>query len=357
MADNDEHTGHNEPQAGSAPEGDFPADFFDDVNEPPSSLPRTPPGPTAENPLAPAPPPRPPAGEPPAPAGGPSTLNPPHHVTREDDVRRKTTGAFPILMGVAMVGVLAAAWFINKQQGAGPPVASTPEPAAVPASSPAAPAVADTEALESKLKELAATVDELTARTKAVEGKVNDLPKPEPAPDLKPIEGKVADLAKSAAAVDALKDQVAKLDERFGSVDDGLKSVKEEVAALKDDLRKAAAPSQPAADSKPAATDDATAALSGGAELFKAGKYKEADEVFKKLAAGNPKDARVYYYAALTRGLTTNEWQGKETLATAAKGAELEKAGSPKAPEIDAAFADLRPDLKGWVNFFRKRAK
>ena len=56
----------------------------------------------------------------------------------------------------------------------------------------------------------------------------------------------------------------------------------------------------------------------------------------------------MYYYAALTHGLTTNDWQG-ETLTIAAKGADLEKAGSPKAPEVDAAFADLPPNLKPWL--------
>ncbi len=39
MADNFEHPGHDEPQGGSPPEGDFPADFFDDATEPsPGSL-------------------------------------------------------------------------------------------------------------------------------------------------------------------------------------------------------------------------------------------------------------------------------------------------------------------------------
>ena len=96
--------------------------------------------------------------------------------------------------------------------------------------------------------------------------------------------------------------------------------------------------------------------MTGGVDLFKAGKYKEADEVFKKLAAADPKDARVYYYAALSRGLSTSDWQG-ETLSTATKGAELEKAGTPKPPEVDAAFADLPANLKPWVAYFRAQTK
>jgi hypothetical protein len=42
---------------------------------------------------------------------------------------------------------------------------------------------------------------------------------------------------------------------------------------------------------------------------------------------------------------------------TGKKGAELERAGSPKPADVDAAFADLPATLKPWLTFFRKKAK
>ena len=90
------------------------------------------------------------------------------------------------------------------------------------------------------------------------------------------------------------------------------------------------------------------------AGLFQSGKYKDAQAIFAKLAAENPTDARVFYYAALANGSANNVWNGEtETLVN--KGIELEKAGTPKVAEIDAAFADLLPQLKTWLGAYRKR--
>ena len=89
---------------------------------------------------------------------------------------------------------------------------------------------------------------------------------------------------------------------------------------------------------------------------FKAGQYKEASEIFKKLETADAKDARVYYYGALARGMTTGDWKN-DTLTMAAKGAELEKAGTTKPADIDAAFAELPVTLKPWLTYFRKTAK
>ena len=335
MADNFEQTGHEDPQGEAPPGGDLPADDF-------HALPGSPP---------------PAMNEPPPPAiGPPSAYRPPEDVPIEDDEIKMS--AFPAVLGILMVGMLIAAWFMSMQKEA-PAVATTTAPAPSPVTepTPAPPptpvSTVNTEALEGKVKDLTGKVDELTAQVKAFEGKLNDLPKPEPVPDIKSLEGKLEDLAKSVAVVGPLNEKVGKIGDQVGSVDGALKSVKGDLAKLKEEVHKPAPP--PAAESKPPA-DETAAALTGGVDLFKAGKYKEADEVFKKLASAKPKDARVYYYAALTRGLTTSDWQG-ETLTTAAKGAELEKAGSPKAPEVDATFADLPPNLKSWITYFRQQAK
>jgi hypothetical protein len=98
------------------------------------------------------------------------------------------------------------------------------------------------------------------------------------------------------------------------------------------------------------------ASLDQGAELFKAGKYKEASDAFKKLTESNPNDARVWYYAALSRGSATKDWLG-ETVRMVQKGIEREKAGSPEGAKIDAAFADLNPTFKKWLGTYREAAR
>jgi predicted Zn-dependent protease len=150
-------------------------------------------------------------------------------------------------------------------------------------------------------------------------------------------------------------EKVGKIDERLSALDGSLKSVKDDLGELSGEVKKRA--EAPAAKPAEVAAADETATTIGqGAELFKAGKYKEAADVFKKLESANVKDARVYYYAALLKGLNTANWQG-ETVTTGEKGAELEKAGSPKPADVDAAFADLPATLKPWLTFFRKKAK
>ena len=96
--------------------------------------------------------------------------------------------------------------------------------------------------------------------------------------------------------------------------------------------------------------------MSQAVELFKAGKYKEASDVFKTVENNDPKDARVWYYAAMSRGLSTADWKGNtETLVK--KGIEREKAGTPKVEEIDSEFAKLPATVKPWLDYYRKTAK
>lgn len=355
MADNSEHPGQDQPYAGDPVEGSPPAqqsgapDMSSSTPNPhPPSAPLTPsPGPAA--------------GSSPRAVASPSTYKRPEDTPVEEPGIKMSP--FPAVLGLVLVGVLIAAWFVSRQKEASPGVAANTPPPATAAAEPVAPVAdpaespessAKTEALEGKVKELTGEVERLAGQVKAFEGKLNNTNKPEPAPDLKPLEGKVNDLAKSVAVVAPLHEQVGKLGDRVGSVDGALKSVKGELAALKEEIQKAA-PAATEPEPKPEA-EATSAGLTGGIDLFKAGKYKEAGDVFSKLATAKPNDARVYYYAALTRGLTTSDWQG-ETLATAAKGAALEKAGAPKPSEVDAAFADLPATLKPWMTFFRQQAK
>jgi hypothetical protein len=251
-----------------------------------------------------------------------------------------------------MVGLLVVAVLVSKLPTAAPApsTAAAPALAAKEAAAEPAPAAAGGD----ELKKL---VEGLAAQVKALEAKVGTLPKPEPAADLKPIQAKLDDLTKSVAPVAALSEKVDKLDERLGALDGAVKSVKDETAALSGEVKKVAAGPKPESEPKAESTAaDTSTTLAQGADLFKAGKYKEAAEVFKKLEAGSPKDARVYYYAALANGLTTGDWK-TDTLKIAARGAELEKAGEPRPAEVDAAFSALPATLKPWLAYFRKPAR
>ena len=69
-----------------------------------------------------------------------------------------------------------------------------------------------------------------------------------------------------------------------------------------------------------------------------------------------PDDARVWYFTALANGLATKQWTG-ETEELVARGVEREKAGTPPAADIDAAFSDLtRANGKDWLAYYRRRA-
>ena len=70
-----------------------------------------------------------------------------------------------------------------------------------------------------------------------------------------------------------------------------------------------------------------------------------------------PEDARVWYYAALSHGLATNEWKD-ETIRLFNKAVERERAGTPDKAKIDASLANVtEPSVKKWVDYFRKAAQ
>ncbi len=96
--------------------------------------------------------------------------------------------------------------------------------------------------------------------------------------------------------------------------------------------------------------------LRAGVELFHEKSYDQASEVCAGLIKTQPDDARVWYYAVLSRGLATRDWKG-ETEWLVTQGVAREKAGKPDKPRIDAAFADLTPETgHDWLAFYRRRA-
>ena len=234
-----------------------------------------------------------------------------------------------------------------------PPVADAGKPAdtATPAPAPT-PAAATAEDVKGLKGEIAALAEKLAA-----------MPKPEPAPDLKPIHDKIDGLAKSVeSAADAPKKISAEVAGKLaeaGKADAALKAeidaLKAEVAGLKDAMKAAkpiaAAPADEPA--KPAPGVDA-AAMTAAVDLFKGGKYADALAAFKKLPAD---DARVLYFTALASGFTSNNWKG-DAEAAVLKGIEREKAGSPAKADIDAALGTLtKTQGKEWLDAYRARAK
>jgi TolA-binding protein len=358
MSENPDYPHGSDP--GHSPEGqDFTPDFFDDVAEP------VPPPVFVTH------------GEPPV-YHEPS---PPVYVASDTDYSPKPEPApgvpvFPVVMGLLMIGSMGVGVMMNHAAA----VTKANAPAAPAPVVSTAPVPVIDETVAGDVKSLKGEVEKLAGQLKDLLAKVESEPKPTPAVDLKPIQAKIDDLTKTVASVEGVGDKLDKIDAQVKSLDDGVKSATDKVSGLSEDVKKAAAAAAKAeADAAkalassstatttttttaPAATyvkpeDDTTAtALVQGTDLFKAGKYKEADDVFKKLAEASPKDARVYYYAALTNGLTTNDWKN-DTVKIATQGAELEKSGATKAADVDAAFASLPDNLKPWLTYFRKLGK
>ncbi len=252
-----------------------------------------------------------------------------------------------ILTGLTLGGVLVGAGILlaqtlHKNEGA----PATPAPAS-PAPAPAPDPIAA-----------------LTARVDDLSKQLASLPRPEPAPDLKPIEAKVDALSRRLdAAVPETRAVAEKAASAAREKADALARAvdvqKGEIAALivqvksLTEAKPIPVPAETAAPA-PAANAAADAEFAKAVELFKKNQFAPARDAFVKLQESMPKDARVWYYSALSNGYATNVWNG-DTGRMAMKGNELEKAGSPDAARINAAFADLPPAARDWLDAYRKR--
>jgi TolA-binding protein len=330
----DEH-GPSGPHPDPAPPGDLPPDLFDDPAAPRPSPPATagPAAPGSEFP-------------PPTPSEEPRPGHP----------------IFPVVLGFAMLAALAVAMVTNLNAAKEPPPAaatSTPATAtaAAPSSAPADEAAGDVKAIKAQL-------DDLSAQLKDLQAKVEGMPKAASREDLEKVQAKVDELSKAPAPDEALPKKVAALDDRVGALDKTLAELRDEVGALRGEVKKAGEAAAPAAArpepvaeaARPADVDVEGQALSQGAELYEAGKYKEASDAFRKVTEAAPDDARGWYFAALSNGMATNQWRG-ETERLVNKGVEREKAGTPESSKIDPLFAKLPAKQKTWLDYYRQFAK
>jgi TolA-binding protein len=282
-------------------------------------------------------------------SGEPAHFKHPHTAPQTvDDAPRHPV--FPMVLGGVMVLSLIAAWIANSKPVEAPTATTPATVTAAPEAEKPSDAAADNKAHKEE-------IDGLRADLKALQDRIEALPKPAPAPDLGPLNSKLADLSKDTESLAVLPKKVDDLDQRLGSFDKTLVTLRGELDTLKNELKK---PVEPAVTTpepvKPDDTKVTDAAVDQGASLFKAAKYKEASAAFQKLTETNPTDARVWYFAALSRGSATNQWTG-ETLKLFDKAVEREKAGTPDSAKIDAAFSDLNPVFKPWIDAYRKVAK
>ena len=230
---------------------------------------------------------------------------------------------------------------------------------------------------QKKLARLDDRINSLSDQYKQLQSRLETIPKPSPPPDLASIEQKVAridELSKQVEAMgkklDPLPQRLAQDDHKFTELDAKLDELRHEMTAS---LERPAAsrnrggsptpspgrsPAQGAEGASAAAEkgESLDAALEPGVKLFRDGRYREAYAAFRKLLQSHPDDARAWYYAALSYGLSSGEW-GPEAQQMVERGVAREKAGTPPKSEIDSAFAGLTKETgKEWLDFYRRRA-
>lgn len=233
------------------------------------------------------------------------------------------------------------------------------------------------------VKALRTQIDTLSQRIDGLKDRVDAMPKGDSTAGLATLQVQVADLTKAAREAAPLPAHVESVNRQLGQLSQDILSLRREIADVQLRLSKADAPSPPVAlptveapqanvENAPAPEappvvevpkveappqDDGEQALKRAVSLFKKGKFKDALAAFDKLELARPDDARVWYYAALSRGFATNEWTD-DTEKLVEKGVDREQAGTPAPAEIDRAFRDLTIATgKEWLASYRARVK
>jgi TolA-binding protein len=177
---------------------------------------------------------------------------------------------------------------------------------------------------------------------------------------LKDLDARVTALAESTARASALTEQVGRIEERVTGAGETFKQIRSEL----DEARTAFKAAQEQAASRPTtvaadrgeATPDSGVDLGPALTAFRRGRYAEAADAFRALTRDHPDDARAWYYAALANGLATGQWTG-QTEELVKKGVERERAGTPKAAEVEDALSGLtQGNGRDWLAHFRRLA-
>ncbi len=233
---------------------------------------------------------------------------------------------------------------------------------------------------ESKVSDSVARLNDLSGKLDELQSRVDRLPRAISAQDLEPLKERLAlvdDVSKKVDAlglrVNSLPEKVDQDSRKITTLTADLEGMRNEVASLRHNIHNSASAEKPSSrGEKPSDEDEEPRTaipseppreipppvrlLQAGVDYFQKMNYAKASEIFAGLSKARPDDARVWYYAALSRGLATRDWKGQtERLVT--QGVEREKAGKPSKSQIDAAFADLTPETgKDWLAFYRRRA-
>jgi hypothetical protein len=183
------------------------------------------------------------------------------------------------------------------------------------------------------------TLEDLRGKVEALDSRINPLPSK--------LEDESRKITTIMADIDGVRKQVTALQTELAT------NLKAEKPTVKSDAMLAETSHERSREIEPPRNE----LLQPGIEFFRQKKYGQASEAFDGLTRTKPDDARVWYFAALSRGLATRDWKGQtEKLVT--EGVEREKAGTPQKSQIDSAFADLTTETgKDWLAFFRRRAQ
>jgi TolA-binding protein len=240
----------------------------------------------------------------------------------------------------------------------------------------------DAQKSESNSANSAARLNDLSGKLDELQSRVDRLPKAISAQDLAPLSQKLAvvdDLSRKVdtlgARVNSLPGKVDQDSRKITTLMADMEGMRNEVSTLRNDVHTTISKAEKALSrgekpsekgEKPRAptsleppleiSPPVSSLLQAGVEFFQKKNYAKASEVFAGLTKTQPDDARVWYYAALSRGLAARDWKG-ETERLVTQGVAREKAGKPDKPRIDAAFADLTPETgKDWLAYYRRRA-
>lgn len=309
-----------------------------------------------------------------------TTTRPEHYPQRIDRAEPPSGSGMGVLLGSGLLSLLmggAGAWayenyigpHLANNQASDKTQASTENTAAGGAS------------------ELTSKFEDLSEKFRDLETRVANLPKAAPAVDTEAIGKRIEAAEERAQKVEVmntqLKDLPIKLDEeakRVTALVTDLETVQKQVTELRTDMSAVASKTEKAlkpggeastAAAKPGESQTSAAdseppqeiekldvtTLAEGIALFQHGDYAKANEFFNPLTKTRADDARVWYYAALSRGLATRDWKG-ETEDLVKEGVKREKAGQPDKSEIDATFIGLTTATgKDWLGFYRKQAE
>ena len=238
----------------------------------------------------------------------------------------------------------------------------------------------DSDTLRKQNEHLAERIDRMSERIDAL-----SQPRNETSPDVRTLQIKVGNLAHTVEDMGDLTSRFRRMENRIEDVSQQVKMLRSQMTdpglnglspvpglnGLTPAPRPAVVvPTGPTSMSLPnlapqplsaaeaafALVNEPDPALTQGIRLFREGRYRDAENIFRKLQLTRSWDARVWYFSALSRGLLTGDWK-EETRQLVSHGLEREKLGQPPTKTIDAALSGLtKSQGKDWLASFRAPA-